>query len=574
MRVGGLLKRALPLLIIVAVMGVTPLVMSAGLPQPNDLFALGQGFGDTPDPAPIQQVSAPPLTATPQGPCDAASKPEPDIQGRVPAGSATNGLWCNMTMISHQGTSGGFKVFDYVDEQGHECAYYDTALLFPANAFNLNSSGLGVVVLNMDNPAKPVQTDMLTEPAMLSPHESLNLNQKRGLIAAVSGNPATYPGWVSIYDAHKDCRHPELQSSAPLARLGHESGFSTDGKTFYATGTAYKSITAIDVTDPKNPHVVWQGNEQSHGMSLSPDGNRAYLANPDVQNGDMIILDTSQIQARKSNPHAREISRVTWDRVSIPQNAIPFTEDGHPYVLEFDEYNEATLNPAGNPDNVGAGRIFDISDETHPRIVANLRLQINQPGPHNKYNGDPGAGGQNGGAQGYAAHYCNVSTRVDPKLVACSFIASGLRLFDISDITKPKEVGYFVAPTEAKPENQGQASDYVMSEPAFVPARHEVWFSDGTSGFYALRVDDSVWPSGRGGACHRARFRVHLPKGAKVKRVRAHPGRVTRKRRHHRRLRVTVSFKSPVQIGKRVRLRIRLRGGHTLHRKRRVRRCF
>ena len=67
--------------------------------------------------------------------------------------------------------------------------------------------------------------------------------------------PGDLPGLVSIYDVSQDCRHPVLQSSAPVARLGHESGFSPDGKTFYATGTAYESITAIDVTDPKNPHA-------------------------------------------------------------------------------------------------------------------------------------------------------------------------------------------------------------------------------------------------------------------------------------------------------------------------------
>ena len=91
------------------------------------------------------------------------------------------------------------------------------------------------------------------------------------------------------------------------------------------SAAAYRSITAIDLTDPKTPFVVWQGDVQSHGLSLSPDGNRAYLANPDVEFGDMIILDTSQIQARKPNPHTREVSRTTWDRVSIPKNAIPFT---------------------------------------------------------------------------------------------------------------------------------------------------------------------------------------------------------------------------------------------------------
>ena len=38
--------------------------------------------------------------------------------------------------------------------------------------------------------------------------------------------------------------------------------------------------------------------------------------------------------------------------------------------------------------------------------------------------GDPGTSSP---IQGYAGHYCNVPTRVDPKIVACSMIVSGLR---------------------------------------------------------------------------------------------------------------------------------------------------
>jgi hypothetical protein len=155
-----------------------------------------------------------------------------------------------MKLIGHQGTSGGFKALRYIDDAGHECAFYDTALLFPTNAVNFAGPSLGVAVLDMSDPAHPVQTDTLTELPMMSPHESLALNPKRGLLAAVNGNPTTYPGLVSIYDAHQDCRHPVLQSTSPVARYGHESGFAPDGKTFYATGTAVKSVTAIDVTDP------------------------------------------------------------------------------------------------------------------------------------------------------------------------------------------------------------------------------------------------------------------------------------------------------------------------------------
>jgi hypothetical protein len=96
--------------------------------------------------------------------------------------------------------------------------------------------------------------------------------------------------------------------------------------------------------------------------------------------------------------------------------------------------------------------------------------------------------------QGYAAHYCNIPTRVDPKIVACSFIASGLRVFNISDLTHPREIGYFVSPTTPNIENGYQASDFAMAQPAFDVARHEIWYTDGGTGFYVLRLNNGVWP--------------------------------------------------------------------------------
>jgi hypothetical protein len=455
----------------------------------GDILAVNQGLGQTPTRLATGHPAEPPLVATPRARCGPGSHPEPGIQGRVPAGSGNAGLWCNMALVAHQGTSGGFKVFRYVDDQGHVCAFYDTALLFPTNAVNLMGPSLGVAVLDMTDPAHPVQTDTLTQLPMMTPHESLNLNVKRGLLAAVNGNPATEPGLVSIYDAHADCRHPVLDSTALVARYGHESGFSADGKTFYATSTALPAITAVDVSNPKQPHAIWQGNILAHGLTLSDDGNRAYIADP--SGGDMLILDTSQIQARKPNPQAREISRIGWATASIPQNAIPFTENGHPYVLEFDEYTAGTLSPSGSRDTVGAARIIDIANEAKPVIVSNLRLQVDQPADHAAAGNDPGTLSP---AQGYAAHYCNIPTEVDPKIVACSFIASGLRVFNISDLIHPKEIAYFVSPTTPNTETGYSESDYAMSKPAFDVARHEIWYTDGGTGFYVLQVTNGAWP--------------------------------------------------------------------------------
>ena len=537
----------------------------------NDLAAFGQGQGDTPDEVPVQKNAEPPFKATPRATCGPGDKPEPGIQGRVPAGAASDGLRCNVTQVAHQGNSGGFRVWRYVDTKGHECAYYDTSLLYPLSALRFDLDSPGVAVLDMSDPTHPKQTDTLTELPMLSPHESLNVNTKRGLIAAVLGNPSTYPGLVSFYDASQDCRHPVHTFTGLLARFGHESGFSHDGKTFYAAGTGTKSITAIDVTDPKAPHVVWQGNLLSHGMSLSPDDKRLYIT--DVTAGNMGIVDVSDIQARKPDPHARILSRLTWTNATIPQNAIPFTEKGHPYLLEFDEYSGGTNG--GDPSAVGAAHIIDIADEAKPRVVAFLRLQVNQPKEHTEAQGDPGGFSP---VQGYAAHYCNVPTAVNPKVVACSFINSGLRLFDISKIRKPKEIGYFVSPTRARAENGTQPSDFAMSMPQIIPKRHEVWYTDGTTGFYVLRVDKAVWPRtpttivrhhpDRAHRCRSRRsFAVHvrLPAGSRAASVKARlGGRRVKARQRGRYVRLRANLR---RFGKRtvhLTVRVKLADGRTL----------
>ena len=490
------MRRAAPFLVIALILALPALNAVGALTPLNDLLALGQGIGQKPAKVAIATRAEPPFVATPRAQCGPGSKPEPGIQGRVPAGSATQ-----QPALQRLADRAPGHLRRLQDVPLHRPGRPRVRVLrhraaVPGQRAQARHQLAGVAVLDMSNPAKPVQTATLTEIPMLSPHESLNLNPKRGLLAAVTGNPSTYPGLVSIYDVSKDCRHPVLQSTSAVARLGHESGFSPDGKTFYATGTARESITAVDVTNPKEPHAVWQGNVVSHGMTLSDDGNRAYVA--DV-GGNMLILDVSQIQARKPNPQAREVSRLTWHAASIPQNAIPFTDHGHPYVLEFDEYTQGTTG-VGDSNMVGAARIIDIADEKAPRVVANLRLQVNQPADHKAASADPGAGSP---VQGYAAHYCSLSSQVDPTVVACSFIASGLRVFDISDLLHPKEIAYYVAPTQPRAENEFMASDFAMSKPVIVPARREVWYTDGATGFYALRVAESAWPgedAGAGGA--------------------------------------------------------------------------
>ena len=437
--------------------------------------------------------------ATPQGACGPGSLPESDIQGRVPGdGSAVDGFRCNVEVIGQHGNSGGYKVERYVDKAGHECAIYDTTLLFPSNAGNLANGPTGVAVLDMSDPAHPVQTATLSTPAMQTPHESLLVNAKRGLIAAVAGNPIFGPGQVDLYDASKDCRTPTLASSLPVGILGHESGFAPDGNTFYAASLGGGLLTAVDVTDPTNPSVLTTIRSDTHAVTLSDDGRTAYLAATagfprnevglTAEMSGVVVLDVSQIQDRVANPQTTVIGGVSWPTITIPQSALPVTINGNPYLIEGDEFSTDTSGRiAGNGPRVGAARIIDIADPTDPKVIADMRLAVHDPEVRPSLAGDPGATSSTGG---YAGHYCAVPQRIDPGIVACSDLASGLRVFDITDPRSPREIAYFVAPVA-----DGGPANSAFSSASFVPERSEVWYSDGDRGFYALKLTNGVWPA-------------------------------------------------------------------------------
>jgi hypothetical protein len=372
--------------------------------------------------------------------------------------------------------------------------------LFPTNALLGSTHKTGVAVLDMTDPAHPVQTASLITPAMLSPHESLSLNLRRGLLAADLGNPFTYPGVVDIYSVAQDCRHPVLQSSLPVGVLGHEGTFSPDGRTYWVSSAGGGTLAAVDISNPALPVPIFMTRGFNvHGLNVSDDENTLFFADlgNDGSTPGLTILDISRIQHRLPNPGVKVISHLTWPMVSIPQVPLPVTIDHHPYLVEVDEF-ASTGGPLPSADpkaNVGAARIIDVADLRHPRVVSNIRLAVQMAHQRAVSINDPGA---NSSLQGYAGHYCAVPQRDQPGIVACSFIASGLRVFDIRDPLHPKELAYFTAPLQPG----STPSNYAMSAPAFDAGRAQIWYSDGNQGFFALRLTNGVWP-----------FRPSLPSG-------------------------------------------------------------
>ncbi|MCW2857290.1 MAG: hypothetical protein JWR52_2905 [Marmoricola sp.] len=445
----------------------------------------------------------------PRAVCGAGSLPETSTQGRVPTrdyndGRAAKGYRCNTVEVGHQGRSGGFKTLRYTDAQGHTCAFYDSTLTVPRDVVSniLSGDGLGVVVLDMSNPAHPRRTANLVSVGMISPHESLLVNARRGLLVGVMGTAATAPGVLDVYDVRTDCRHPKLLSESLDGITGHESGFSPDGRTFYVSGAAGFTLTAVDLTNPRRPHILFtQAGVVYHGLRLSNDGKTMYVANigspglGGITGAGLRILDVSQIQDRVKNPKVPVLSTITWHGSSIPQVAEPFTSKRHKYVLEVDEFVDL-FSFSGLADlvhaPVGAARIINVDHPRHPFVVSNIRLKVHEPdqrgGPQF---GDPMASFP---AQGYAAHYCGMPTRNNPKIAACSMILSGLRFFDIRDVYHPKEVAYFNKPVTAinKLALIPAIGGYAMSQPAWDIARNSVWYTDTNSGFYVVRLTNGV----------------------------------------------------------------------------------
>jgi hypothetical protein len=429
---------------------------------------------------------------TPGIACDKGSLPE-KMQGRAPiedvaTGRAAKGYTCNATEVSHYGKSGGYRVERYVDKAGHECAYWDSTLLWPTSTPDEGTEGPGTYVMDMHDPVHPVQTAILRSPAMQSPHESVRLNQTRGLLVADMAYPTTNPGFVDVWDVKADCLHPTLLASSPMGVLGHESGFSPDGNTFYVASLYFHTLAAVDLSNPSVPTLLWLSSDyQPHGVSISDDGNRLYMAEAGFNASDysgLTVLDVSQIQKRVLNPTVTLVSRLTWPTVSTPQNATPFTRGGHKYVMEIDEFGSGAA--------IGAARIIDIQNEKKPFVVSNIRLKVNMADVQDPIQKDQG-NDQNQPFQGYQGHYCSLPSRIDPNIIACSFIMSGLRVFNIVNPAKPVEIAYFNKPViEGTQPNPQKGGSFAMSAPAYDEATNDIWYSDGNSGFYVVRLRPST----------------------------------------------------------------------------------
>lgn len=448
----------------------------------------------------------------PRANCGPGSNPEDGFQGEVTAAERAagfQGFSCNLQLVGQsQGEGASWQNAWY----GH-CDYYDTADNQGEAGTGIGAQQhLGVVVLDVTDPAHPTPTTYLQSPAMMHPWESLKVNDRRALLAGdlTAGTP------FDVYDISQDCAHPKLLASVPMPDNGHEGEWEPDGMTYWASSTS--DYHAIDVTDPYHPKELLKWTTPAgttHGMSFSPDGTRAYFvqmgSGPNGQNDGLYIADISDIQYRRPEPQVRILSHILWPDGSYAQHTIPVFYNGKPYLIFVDELGSGglgtdgtrgwscanTLPPFGHP------RIFDISDEKNPKQVSTLTLQTDDPANCQTAVAET----NNQVIFGYDSHYCSVDHEVDPTALACGYFNSGLRIFDIRNPAQPKEIAYFNPPAQQTKQAQlrgsehasisGIDADWCSSRSRFFNApdgNSYLWAQCQDNGFMVLKFTNGAYP--------------------------------------------------------------------------------
>jgi hypothetical protein len=491
-----------------------------------------------------------PLTV-PKAKCGPNDHPESALQGQVPAAmraAGFKGFNCNLELVGQfRGNGANWQTTQFEqrlrgnerDDDGADegadgkrktrvCGYHGTAS--PA----LSASGrtqFGVPVIDLTDPRKPSPTTYLTTPSMLDPWESLKVNERRQLLGADNGQNGGGGPEVDIYDLSQDCSHPQLIVSKAVGTgadggivapvVGHEGSWAPDGLTYYGGDLRNRQYYAVDTADPSAPKLIanWKpGFANVHGLAIRDDGNRGYfvsldggvdLTNPAVPatNG-LMIYDLSEIQARKPNPQAKLVSKLFWKDGSGAQHPIHVMIKGKPYIIHVDEAGSGGFSSAAQIARACAAgmppfpmaRLIDISDEKNPQIVSRVMLETHDPANCAKV--QPDLVGLS--IFTYGSHYCSVDNRHHATTLACGYFNSGIRVFDIRDPKRPKEIAYYNpagTTTVSSGSNHPLGNNWRPGGPDWCSAQvhldaknGRLWTTCQDNGVLVLKFREGVWP--------------------------------------------------------------------------------
>ncbi|MEK6708987.1 MAG: hypothetical protein AABZ64_00245 [Nitrospinota bacterium] len=361
----------------------------------------------------------------------------------------------------------GFRLIGHCDFGGSPRG--DIAQLLPKDNFLIcghpGRSDAGVSVVDVSNPRKPRVVNQL--PAAKNTHS--NKVQIAGDILVVNNERFPFSKPAELFKAGIDMydisRLPELRPLAYFKTGGegvHRFWFA-DGRYAYLTagddGYIDQILKIIDLKDPAHPKEVgrwalpgmkkgekrgWHQYERGHA-DKNPDG--TYKRPPDAPAGmevkkaslhlpivagdraycawwdsGLVILDVSDV----SNP--KLVSHTDLKESMQTHTALPLRDRN--LCIVSDEYTSYA-----GIDSEKKIRVFDLSDERHPKVISEL------PQPQGDYV-------ERGGRSGpHNAHENRPGSFISSERVYWTFFNAGLRVYDIRDAYHPKEIAHYVPAT-------------------------------------------------------------------------------------------------------------------------------
>lgn len=322
--------------------------------------------------------------------------------------------------------------------------------------------GHGVSILDVTDPAQPEVVGFIPCGSDAAWHIKVQLADgilmlpvevngfSAGGLSALDFSAFT-PG-VRVFDA-SDPVNPQEISFIPAAGAGvHRSWWQGGDYAYLAAGADAPGIQVhgipgttrilliADVSDPANPRKAaefWLPEQREPG--LVPDGDTVYIHEPVVVgdrcygaywDGGFVILDVSDPTSPQMISRTRTYPELNDGNL---HTCLPIPERNVLIVTE-----ENTCNYAAVPKNV---TIWDISDEEDPQLIATLPRPVpsaEEPWEDYVHRGD------RFGPHCLHENYKN-TLQCSDKLYL-TYCNAGLRVYDISEESKPKEVAYFVPP--------------------------------------------------------------------------------------------------------------------------------
>jgi len=469
--------------------------------------------------------------------CGALDHPETATQGLVPqadqdSGEARTGYNCGLALIGHATLDHDRVPTGNANMAwAGDCAYVAGPTdAVPPDVPTPAPTGGGIAVVDVHDPAHPMHVRTLRDPGGLASSETINaVTTPEGrsiLVVGQYGNTAIDNSPVAgltaprnqpmdIYDVTADCTDPVHVATYLWPLNIHNLTITENGRYVFATqplqvldiaplwatpagdpvylgnldkameGPMFAVGPSADVDDalPGPVRAAQHPSYTSHEAWPTADGTKLYLGGQLPTFEVFTIVDISTWLQR--NPDGSPVGppRIISQRSGRGHSVRLATINGTKYVLHSEESPfgggfgciPETANPFAGP---AQPWLTNIGNEADPRPASQFGLAINNA--ENCFD-------QLQTNETDSVHYHDVDNPDDTTFVMASMWDAGLRVFDVRDPVRPREVAYFNPADVGAP--GAPVLDHAWGHIRYVAATGEIWFASADGGFWVVQIE-------------------------------------------------------------------------------------